>query len=301
MTLWLAAIATGLLAFRIWKIDSASARMKEGSLRPLARIIVESGVIYTGFMIAVLVVLVMDCPPLNFFNQLRSPVTAITFYLIIYRAGSHRTVQRAASAARAHATFSLNSQTTGVSVQYEVTIDCEEHGQETAHVRRSKGTRKITSASASDQSRASDSCNVSVGRSQLRLGQVALYKRREVPAALRSLRQARHICRHHPLFEPLHSLGEVLLGHNDLDSAELFFGESLTIQMDVDYEMVAGYALLNPGATYRQIGDDNKGEANCGLLDDLGHLPLWELAAMGGLMVLASMDIKHNEFNLKDA
>ncbi|KZO99350.1 hypothetical protein CALVIDRAFT_378680 [Calocera viscosa TUFC12733] len=127
--------ATGLLAFRIWKIDRASSMLKDRSLRPVARILVESGFLYTSFMIAVLVVLVMDCPPLNFFNQLRSPVTAIAFYMIIVRAGSHKNAASGASSqARTQRTVSMASHARGISVQHEITIQHEEQDQEASSI-----------------------------------------------------------------------------------------------------------------------------------------------------------------------
>ncbi|KZO99344.1 hypothetical protein CALVIDRAFT_595956 [Calocera viscosa TUFC12733] len=115
-------IATGLIAYRIWKVDRASAMFKESSLRPVVHILVESGCLYTAFMVAVIVVLTLERVPLDFFSQIGSPITAIAFYLIIVRAGSQRNGSQY--------TTTAVIQPRGVTVNHEIAIQRLEEGEE---------------------------------------------------------------------------------------------------------------------------------------------------------------------------
>ncbi|KZO99342.1 hypothetical protein CALVIDRAFT_378393 [Calocera viscosa TUFC12733] len=80
-------LATGLVTLRIWKIDRASPKSHEMSLLPVVQIVVESGCLYTSFLLAYLVALVLESPALLFLNQIVAPLTSIAFFLIIVRVG----------------------------------------------------------------------------------------------------------------------------------------------------------------------------------------------------------------------
>lgn len=79
--------ATGLIAFRLWKVDRAASAYKEGSLLPVVRILVESGAIYTALMLVDIVVSYLKNVAVTFVPQLVSPIIGITFSLIIVRVG----------------------------------------------------------------------------------------------------------------------------------------------------------------------------------------------------------------------
>ncbi|KZT57499.1 hypothetical protein CALCODRAFT_483170 [Calocera cornea HHB12733] len=80
-------LATGMIAFQIWRIDRTSSKSKTTSLLPVIRIVVESGCLYLAFLCAYLVALVLESPALLFLNQIVSPITSIAFYSIIVRVG----------------------------------------------------------------------------------------------------------------------------------------------------------------------------------------------------------------------
>ncbi|KZT50270.1 hypothetical protein CALCODRAFT_513393 [Calocera cornea HHB12733] len=80
-------IATSLIAFRLWQVDRASSAYKDSSLLPVARILVESGVLYTSAMLCNLVTTALVNPGLFVVLSLMSPIIGITFSLIIVRVG----------------------------------------------------------------------------------------------------------------------------------------------------------------------------------------------------------------------
>ncbi|KZO99331.1 hypothetical protein CALVIDRAFT_595949 [Calocera viscosa TUFC12733] len=79
--------ATGLIAFRLWQVDRGSAAYKESSLLPVARIMVESGMLYTALMLCNVATTALQNPGLFVILTLMSPVIGITFSLIIVRVG----------------------------------------------------------------------------------------------------------------------------------------------------------------------------------------------------------------------
>ncbi|EJT98364.1 hypothetical protein DACRYDRAFT_96555 [Dacryopinax primogenitus] len=81
-------VAMGLITYRIWTIDRASRQAKgDASLLPVIKIVVESGSVYMVFLLAYLVALVLQSPALLFLNQVTSPITSISFFLIMVRVG----------------------------------------------------------------------------------------------------------------------------------------------------------------------------------------------------------------------
>jgi len=87
LTLAQTTTATGLIVFRLWRVDRAASQYKDTSLLPVVRILVESGVLYTSLMLVNVVVTSLVNPGLFIILQVTSPIIGITFSLIIVRVG----------------------------------------------------------------------------------------------------------------------------------------------------------------------------------------------------------------------
>ena len=84
------ALSTGLLAYRIWMVARASARysLTEGRhsiLAPLPRIIVDSGLLYSATLCAMLACFVAQNWAYYILLDMVSPIISITFYMVLVR------------------------------------------------------------------------------------------------------------------------------------------------------------------------------------------------------------------------
>ncbi|KAI3604392.1 beta-lactamase family protein [Moniliophthora roreri] len=80
---------TGLLAFRIWSInryhDSDGQRLRNSTLMNFMRVVVDSGTIYSVFLIITLIVFTCGSNLQFVLTNAMSPIICIAFYLIIIR------------------------------------------------------------------------------------------------------------------------------------------------------------------------------------------------------------------------
>ncbi|KAF9559578.1 hypothetical protein CPC08DRAFT_666314, partial [Agrocybe pediades] len=83
------AVATGLLAFRIWQVDRRARRaLASGStLMPIVKILVESGAINAAYLFIYNVTLLSGSQSLEFMAQVATPISGIIFSIIIIRVG----------------------------------------------------------------------------------------------------------------------------------------------------------------------------------------------------------------------
>jgi len=79
--------ATSIIATRLWLVDRAVSRYKQGSLLPVIRIVVESGAIYSLLLLVYVPLSITTGPTVELLVQLVSPTIGITFSLIIVRVG----------------------------------------------------------------------------------------------------------------------------------------------------------------------------------------------------------------------
>jgi len=108
--------ATGLIAFRLWKVDRAASTYKESSLLPIVRILVEAGALYTSFMLVNLVLTALINPVVYVILEVSSPIIGITFSLIIVRVGMGLSSESRISTAPL-STISHRSHAINVSIQ----------------------------------------------------------------------------------------------------------------------------------------------------------------------------------------
>ncbi|KAG7094735.1 hypothetical protein E1B28_005553 [Marasmius oreades] len=80
-------ISTGLLAFKIWKIDRESSRFRLGDslLKKLLRVAIDSGVIYTIALSATIAQFVGNASWTKVFVTMMPTIICITFYLMLIR------------------------------------------------------------------------------------------------------------------------------------------------------------------------------------------------------------------------
>ncbi|KAH8079077.1 hypothetical protein BXZ70DRAFT_652667 [Cristinia sonorae] len=81
-------LATGLLAFRIWRVQRRSQQYMTGendSLNLVVRIVLESGAIYSAAIICALVTFLLNNPGVYVILDMISPIICIVFNLIIIR------------------------------------------------------------------------------------------------------------------------------------------------------------------------------------------------------------------------
>ncbi|TBU28256.1 hypothetical protein BD311DRAFT_758701 [Dichomitus squalens] len=89
------AIATSLLAFRIWYVDRQMARVtaeraQGSSLTPIVRIILESGMINAAYLFVYVMTLNFGSQGLEIMSEMATPLTGIIFSIVILRVGHQR-------------------------------------------------------------------------------------------------------------------------------------------------------------------------------------------------------------------
>lgn len=91
MTLATNLIATGLLAYRIWRVKRDSSRfLNSSALSPLLRVVIESGAIYSMSVTAALITFVTKSNGVYVLLDMLSPIISIVFNMIIVRVGLAR-------------------------------------------------------------------------------------------------------------------------------------------------------------------------------------------------------------------
>jgi len=82
LTLSQTALATGLIAFRLWQVDWVAAVYKQSGLLRVVRILVEPGLLYTSLMVCNVATTALGNPGLFVILTLTSPIIGINFSLI---------------------------------------------------------------------------------------------------------------------------------------------------------------------------------------------------------------------------
>ncbi|VDC07378.1 unnamed protein product [Peniophora sp. CBMAI 1063] len=123
MTLCTNAVATALLAFKIWKLNSMVApyRNRSQSLIPIAMVLLECGLLYTCSVLIIIITYALRSNSLYLMLNITGQIIPITFYLIIIRAGHARIASQASGTLSAPVT--TFRATPGRSRQEDVTID----------------------------------------------------------------------------------------------------------------------------------------------------------------------------------
>ncbi|KAJ7579155.1 hypothetical protein C8J56DRAFT_337792 [Mycena floridula] len=92
-------LGTGLLAYRIWKINAATAEFRIGnSLLPVARVVADSGALYSVTLLVALFTFVSGSNSQFLLVDLLMPIIAIAFYAIIIRVSLARQASKTGSA-----------------------------------------------------------------------------------------------------------------------------------------------------------------------------------------------------------
>ncbi|KAF5327360.1 hypothetical protein D9619_004994 [Psilocybe cf. subviscida] len=84
------AVATSLLAFRIWQVDRRTRAVlgtSTSSLMPIVKILVESGAINAAYLFIYNVTLLSGSQALEFMAQVATPISGIIFSIVIIRVG----------------------------------------------------------------------------------------------------------------------------------------------------------------------------------------------------------------------
>jgi len=84
------AVATSLLAFRIWQVDRRNRALlgtSSSSLMPIVKILVESGAINAAYLFIYNVTLLSGSQALEFMAQVATPISGIIFSIVIIRVG----------------------------------------------------------------------------------------------------------------------------------------------------------------------------------------------------------------------
>ncbi|KAF9472744.1 hypothetical protein BDN70DRAFT_886614 [Pholiota conissans] len=84
------AVATSLLAFRIWQVDRRNRIILGGStstLMPIVKILIESGAINAAYLFVYNVTLLSGSQALEFMAQVATPISGIIFSIVIIRVG----------------------------------------------------------------------------------------------------------------------------------------------------------------------------------------------------------------------
>ncbi|EMD40437.1 hypothetical protein CERSUDRAFT_91157 [Gelatoporia subvermispora B] len=80
-------VATGLLAYKIWRVDRRVAHVRQGSMMPIVHIIVDVGALYSAMLISALACFVNDSNGQYIILDIATPIISITFYMVILRVG----------------------------------------------------------------------------------------------------------------------------------------------------------------------------------------------------------------------
>jgi len=84
------AVATSLLAFRIWQVDRRTRAVlgtSTSSLMPIVKILIESGAINAAYLFIYNVTLLSGSQALEFMAQVATPISGIIFSIVIIRVG----------------------------------------------------------------------------------------------------------------------------------------------------------------------------------------------------------------------
>ncbi|KAF5316010.1 hypothetical protein D9619_006923 [Psilocybe cf. subviscida] len=84
------AVATSLLAFRIWQVDRRTRQLmgtSTSSLMPIVKILIESGAINAAYLFVYNVSLLSGSEALEFMAQVATPISGIIFSIVIIRVG----------------------------------------------------------------------------------------------------------------------------------------------------------------------------------------------------------------------
>ncbi|KZV76687.1 hypothetical protein PENSPDRAFT_622643 [Peniophora sp. CONT] len=90
LTLCCNAFSTGLLAYKLWQINSVVAQYRTSSLIPVIKLLVECGLLYTICLIVMIITYTRGSNSLFFIINITGQIIPITFYMIIIRAGLSR-------------------------------------------------------------------------------------------------------------------------------------------------------------------------------------------------------------------
>jgi len=123
--------ATGLIASRLWLVDRAVSRYKQGTLLPVIRIVVESGSIYGLLQLVYLPFMRTGIPTDELLVQLMCPTIGITFSLIIVRVGLDLNGERQGPVGPIIRSCA-RSQPVDISVRREVEIETGDRMEETS-------------------------------------------------------------------------------------------------------------------------------------------------------------------------
>ncbi|KAH9856485.1 hypothetical protein C2E23DRAFT_771786 [Lenzites betulinus] len=80
-------IVSALLGYKIWITNRRVARMRQGSLLPIVRVIADAGVLYSVALIAALACFVQKSNGQYILLDIITPIISITFYMVIIRVG----------------------------------------------------------------------------------------------------------------------------------------------------------------------------------------------------------------------
>ncbi|KAI0322970.1 hypothetical protein OF83DRAFT_1181048 [Amylostereum chailletii] len=87
------AVATSLLAYRIWDVERQSAHALDNSqarLMPIVRIVLESGAISAAYLFAYVMCLSVGSQGLELMSEMATPLTGIVFTIVIVRIAFHQ-------------------------------------------------------------------------------------------------------------------------------------------------------------------------------------------------------------------
>ncbi|KAG9309611.1 hypothetical protein JVU11DRAFT_10272 [Chiua virens] len=94
-------LSTMLLAFRIWYVDTKTSRIqatRKSQLRPVLRVIIDAGAIYSVTLLIGLICFVTRSTSQYVVLDTVTPIISITFYMVIIRVGlANRAIQTGAS------------------------------------------------------------------------------------------------------------------------------------------------------------------------------------------------------------
>ncbi|KAI0031752.1 hypothetical protein K488DRAFT_6626, partial [Vararia minispora EC-137] len=83
-------ISTSMLAYKLWKVNSAVARYRESTMLPAIIIILECGAMYTVALIIQIITYNAESNSIYLTIDITGQIITITFYLLIIRAGLSR-------------------------------------------------------------------------------------------------------------------------------------------------------------------------------------------------------------------
>jgi len=95
--------STGLLAYRIWKINGATSSSRVGgSLVPIARVVADSGALYSVTLVVAMITFVSGSNSQFILVDMLVPIVAIAFYAIIIRVSLARQATATSTAGSLH-------------------------------------------------------------------------------------------------------------------------------------------------------------------------------------------------------